>query len=288
MLDELREYEYGNYGFFYPERIIELHGMLTSCGYEKQTTHSYIWDGLRRGPKEMVIWQYTLSGRGGLRVGNVDYPLLPGQALLVKVPEDHCYYLPKDSTEWEFVHASFTGKEIIRLWDAFRHKTGPVCRFEVGSKTVNTFLEIFHLGRKKRINSPFLASKLAYDFTMSIIDDLLVGGESMFQQPEFIVEIVNFCMDHLDQPIDVEVMAGMAGLSRFHFSREFKKHTGLAPAAYLHELRMKKAIRMLQTEKKTVKEIAYACGYEDSSYFCRVFHRTFGVPPGSYREIARP
>ncbi len=284
MLDELKAYDYSNTGFFYPERIIPLHCMLIGCGYEMQTNHEYVWNGLKRGPKEMVIWQYTLSGRGGLRVGSEDFPLLPGQALLVKVPEDHCYYLPPDSPSWEFIHATFNGREAIRLLDNLRAKTGPVCRFDSGSATIRCFLEMFHLANKKRISTPWQNSRLAYELVMAMSEDQLGREGNLFQHPDFITQAINFCIGNMHRQIGVADMAEQSGLSRFHFSREFKKHTGIAPAAYLQELRLKKAIRMLQSERKTIKEIAYACGYDDCSYFCRIFHRAYGIAPGNYRE----
>ena len=287
MLDELRACGYCDYGFFYPERTIPLHAMLINCGFSRRIDHEYIWNGLKRGPEPMIIWQYTLDGTGGLRYGHDEYRLPPGEALLVKVPEDHCYFLPAESPAWEFVYVTVNGSEAIRMLDELRGKTGPVCRFDSNAKTLPLVLELYHLARKKRINTPWQASRLAYDFVMTLAEDLL-QAKDLLNQPVYLSEVIDFCVNNLHRRIDVEDMAALSGLSRFHFSREFKKHTGFSPAAYLQEMRMKKAVRMLQSERMTVKEIAYACGFDDASYFCRCFHQAYGMAPGNYREFAAP
>ena len=80
-----------HYSLFFSERTDRLHAMLTNCGHELTTSRSYVWDGLKRGQAELVIWQYTLSGMGRLRFVENEYPIAPGSAVLLVVPEYHCY-----------------------------------------------------------------------------------------------------------------------------------------------------------------------------------------------------
>ncbi|MCK4983053.1 MAG: AraC family ligand binding domain-containing protein [Victivallaceae bacterium] len=91
---------------FFPDRAVHLSAMLLTCGHQVITSCDYRWDGLKRGDKEFCFWQYTLKGRGELRIKDKVYSVNPGEAMLLTVPEDHCYYFPADSDSWEFV---FTG-----------------------------------------------------------------------------------------------------------------------------------------------------------------------------------
>jgi AraC-like DNA-binding protein len=58
----------------------------------------------------------------------------------------------------------------------------------------------------------------------------------------------------------------------------------MAPMNFLNELRVKMAIRLLQAEKLSVKETAQRCGFEDVSYFCKVFRKYQKISPGGFRD----
>ena len=79
-------------------------------------------------------------------------------------------------------------------------------------------------------------------------------------------------------------LAGLVGISRSHFSREFAAHLSMSPQEYLIQERITHAIQLLYNDSLTIKEIGYSCGYPDENYFCRVFRKVMGVSPGEYRK----
>ena len=82
--------------------------------------------------------------------------------------------------------------------------------------------------------------------------------------------------------ITVEDLAAYTGYSRSHFYRVFLQLTGKSPHAYLLDLRIRTALRMLQNGNISVKEVSSACGFPDVSYFCKVFRRFCGTTPSSF------
>ena len=78
-------------------------------------------------------------------------------------------------------------------------------------------------------------------------------------------------------------VAQEAGMSEFHFSRMFKKSTGLAPSQYFIRLRMTEARRLLRESGRTVIEIGLEVGYASPSHFAQVFRREVGLSPSEYR-----
>ena len=62
-------------------------------GHQRTGQKKYRWDGMRRGSRKMVLWQYTIAGGGMLDIDGRNIPVRPGGAFLVQVPEKHCYYL---------------------------------------------------------------------------------------------------------------------------------------------------------------------------------------------------
>lgn len=85
------------------------------------------------------------------------------------------------------------------------------------------------------------------------------------------------------EDIGVDDMARAAGLSRAHFSREFRRAFGETPHGYLLTRRMERAASLLRMTDMPVVEIPMAVGLRSLGSFTTTFTRTFGVPPAAYR-----
>jgi AraC-like DNA-binding protein len=85
--------------------------------------------------------------------------------------------------------------------------------------------------------------------------------------------------------LTVDRLARETGLSRYHFSRLFKKLTGRTITDYLNRIRIDHAEYLLYNSPMTVSEIALATGYSDIYYFSRTFKRYKGAPPTALRRL---
>ncbi|WP_051933218.1 helix-turn-helix domain-containing protein [Massilia sp. BSC265] len=90
--------------------------------------------------------------------------------------------------------------------------------------------------------------------------------------------------ERLTEPFDLEHLAGLAGLSTFHFSRAFKKASGVAPSRYFQRLRIEQAKRMLSGDDQSIIDIAMAVGFRSPSHFSQVFREVAGISPSEYRN----
>jgi AraC-like DNA-binding protein len=90
------------------------------------------------------------------------------------------------------------------------------------------------------------------------------------------------------EPLDVDDLARAAGLSRAHFSREFRRCFGESPHAYLLTRRLERAAAMLRSTDRSVAEICFAVGLRSVGSFTTSFTRTFGVSPTAYRASFPP
>jgi AraC-like DNA-binding protein len=81
-------------------------------------------------------------------------------------------------------------------------------------------------------------------------------------------------------------IAAACGLSVSHFSRAFRKSTGLSPHAWLLQARVESAKAMLRAGYAPLSTVALACGFANQSHFARVFARRVGWSPGSWRKTA--
>lgn len=98
--------------------------------------------------------------------------------------------------------------------------------------------------------------------------------------------------DHVDahyaDPIDVADLARAAGLSRAHFSREFKRAFGETPHAYLLTRRLERAAALLRTTDHGVARICVDVGWSSVGSFTTSFRRIHGLTPLEYRAAFPP
>jgi AraC-like DNA-binding protein len=90
------------------------------------------------------------------------------------------------------------------------------------------------------------------------------------------------------EPLGVDDMATAAGLSRAHFSREFRRAFGTPPHAYLLTRRLERAAALLRTTDNSVAEICLAIGLQGIGSFTTSFKRAFGKTPTAYRASFPP
>ena len=90
--------------------------------------------------------------------------------------------------------------------------------------------------------------------------------------------------EHYDQPHPVAAMTRMSGLSERSFKRRFRQATGMTPMTYVQNLRLEEAKQYLECSDEPVEFVATAVGYEDASFFNRLFRRQVGLTPIQYRR----
>ena len=90
------------------------------------------------------------------------------------------------------------------------------------------------------------------------------------------------------EPLGVDDLARAAGLSRAHFSREFRRAFGEPPHSYLLTRRLERAAALLRGTDRSVAEICFAVGLRSVGSFTTSFTRTFGISPTAYRATFPP
>ena len=100
--------------------------------------------------------------------------------------------------------------------------------------------------------------------------------------------VMNYVDKHIDQPLNLDVLAGVANFSPYHFHRIFTVLTGETPGNYVQRMRVEKAARLLQNDKRmSISEIAYTCGFGSISLFSRTFRAYFNATAKEYRQQER-
>jgi transcriptional regulator GlxA family with amidase domain len=90
--------------------------------------------------------------------------------------------------------------------------------------------------------------------------------------------------DNYQRPSPVAAMVQRSGLAERSFNRRFQAATGMSPMEYVLTLRLEEAKQMLEAGDEPVEAVALALGYEDASFFSRLFRRKVGLTPAQYRK----
>jgi|SRR5580700_209391 AraC-like DNA-binding protein len=92
---------------------------------------------------------------------------------------------------------------------------------------------------------------------------------------------------HLGESIELAEIAAIAGLSVFHFARQFKHSAGVTPHYYLVSRRVERAKELLAGTDLSLSAIAFAAGFSDQSHLTRHFRQIVGTTPGQFRWSLR-
>jgi AraC family transcriptional regulator len=104
-------------------------------------------------------------------------------------------------------------------------------------------------------------------------------------RPVQLRRVMDLIASRISSGVSLQEMAKEAGMSPFHFSRQFRLATGQSPARYALVKRIEWAKEQLRERQADIMEVALDCGFEDASHFSRAFKSVVGQSPRDYRRI---
>jgi AraC family transcriptional regulator len=139
--------------------------------------------------------------------------------------------------------------------------------------------------------SPLLVHSLAQALAIHLVRTyrapLPAGRRSNALQAYKLRRVIDLMNQHLAHDFSLARLAQVAQLSEYHFSRLFKRATGLSPSHYFIRLRIARARQLLLETERSVIDIGLEVGYSSPSHFSQVFRREVGVTPSAYRDPGR-
>ena len=102
--------------------------------------------------------------------------------------------------------------------------------------------------------------------------------------PRRLARVVEYIRNHLDQPLAVSALCGLAQMSQSHFSKLFKRSTGLAPHQFVLQERINRSKELLRQGNRKIVEIALGVGFENQAHFTTVFGNFVGMTPRQFQR----
>ena len=209
-----------------------------------------------------AAFSYRVSGRGVFEVGNKKVTSCPGDILFL--PADAPYrvdYSVGESIVVHFTNCNYGELENIPCDNAavellFRH-----------------LLEVWN--EQHSVNG---AKAVIYE-----IFEMLENHQKIAMENTAFSDCVHHMECHFQDPaLDVQTLCDRYFISASGLQRAFRSFFGISPKKYLSRLRMNRALELLEQNRLSVKEIAFACGFADEKYFSRAFKKKYGYPPSHF------
>lgn len=232
-------------------------------------SRSYQFNNETRDSTCFVIIQRTLEGCGAFYLKGRRFDVPPGRAFVAIVPEMSSYaYEGPGRMPWTFSWLNFYGGPAADLCRLLRDMHGPVVPLAAGTAAGRMFDDLV---RARRRRNPVTEASAAYTFLITWAGEL--GGRTALDQDP-IENALRKMRRQFHEPLGVKMLAADCGLSREHFTRRFAGATGIPPAAFLRDIRVRQARRLMRTGSNRLKEVALRCGFPSLAAMKRAFRKS--------------
>ncbi len=157
------------------------------------------------------------------------------------------------------------------------------------SNTVRKLAREVHedlLGRERAIqlfSEELMLSILRYLHEKNIFVQQLASANTYLQDAR-VKRVTEYVQENVDQDLSNKVLAKIVGVSEDYIGQFFKTLLSANPQEYVEQERMKRAMLLLRTTKKSIRDISLMVGYKDSAYFCRRFKIVYGASASKFRK----
>jgi len=256
-----------------------------SCGiFVEARGHWWERDGLPEG-----ILIYCTEGNGHYRQHDRQWEVRPG-SLLYCPPRTHHRYWADAEHPWT-IHWMHLSGDLLPHYERLLGliERGPVRDIGVHAEIVADFRRtVIHPPPSSSADTRWFCIQTNALSILARIASLPYNISDIASAYGPIQKAIALMNTSLDLPFDLPRFAHEAGCGGRHFTRQFRRVTGLPPGDWFIRQKMQRARALLTLPNIRVKEVATRLGYADPLYFSRLFKRIVGLPPEAYRlEAAR-
>lgn len=246
----------------------------------------YKWHGMRRGVEKarpQLLFQYTLEGWGRFHNGTTWAAVPEAHAFTARFPSRHTYTGDSACPSWTFLWIIVSQPYVVGRLLEQRNLVNAIAPLVEDSPVVQAASELLlHISNK---GEPSMAEEILFRWMF----EMERAAFSLRHPAKERAQILDFVRDKVTSQLNgfiaVEDLAARWGTSRSNFTHYFSNVAGTTPAAYIMEVRLGEAARLLRLGQLSVKEVAARTGFSGPNHLCKAFRAQHQISPGAYQKL---
>ncbi|WP_438349642.1 helix-turn-helix domain-containing protein [Paenibacillus sp. FA6] len=242
---------------------------------------------------------YVHEGEGRAHIHGNLFPIVPGMLLLFQPFQPHRLEVSHLFVRTVFIFDPFPIDSVLIAFPSLHKFFTVLWKSTIAHPVLylppvqNEFLNLYEMLNQRSKNVSFVKSHEEFVlFVISFLQQLrryedklapLKDSTPQLKTNLTIKLIIDWVNANFREKFMLEKLSKDLHLSTFYLSHTFSAKTGSSLTKFIGSRRLREACHLLETTSKSVSEIASEVGFENSSYFCRVFKGAFGITPKGYR-----
>jgi AraC-like DNA-binding protein len=241
--------------------------------------------GYTRGPeiRDFYLIHFVISGKGTYSLNGKKFRVYTGDSFLI-YPNMPINYQADQYDPWEFCWVGFNGADARILMNAAGYSPEkPVIKSPTPQTMHKLMMDIYKCRGQETHELIAMTARL-YNLLAYLVENAARENPE-FKEPVGFVHVQHACdfiANNYHRRITIMDIAAHVNLCRSRLYRVFMQHLALSPLQYLHEFRIRQACTFMLQKQNSIKEIAYAAGFENPLYFSTLFRRITGKTPSEY------
>jgi AraC-like DNA-binding protein len=246
--------------------------------------------GYTRGPeiRDFYLIHFVISGKGTYSLNGKRFAVHTGDAFLI-YPNMPINYRADQYDPWEFCWVGFNGADARILMDAAGFTPEkPLVRSRSPELMHKLMMDIYECRGQETHELIAMTARLYY-FLAYLIENAAKDNLALTARAgsAHVQHACDYIANNYKRKISVMDIASHANLSRSRLYRVFMQHIALSPLQYLQEFRIRQACNFMHQGQDSIKEIAYAVGFDNPLGVSVIFSRLTGKTPSDYIKQVR-
>lgn len=237
----------------------------------------------RREQLDSYLFFIVTQGSGTVTINGESFLVKAGDCIWLNclLPYSHKSDL-HDPWTLHWVH--FNGSQVASFYRLYTEKGGLAVYTPASlSSYIEILQTLFRLQQKPELLTDLLSHKYLTDLIALIYSDVF-HGNTEYSIPDKFTDIRNYIENNYTQKITLDSLATMFYISKYHLHREYQRLFGTTITNALSLKRLAHAKNLLRFSDESVESIAVTSGFQNASYFIKVFKKYEGMTPLEYRR----